>query len=43
MKFVFLALAGAANASEELFFQQELFNTELLSVGSGVCVNWNFD
>ena len=42
MKYILLALAGV-QAADELFFQPESFNTELLTLGNGVCVNWNFE
>ena len=45
MKFKTLALFGVASAADELNFMQgddSFDNTELLTIGSGACVNWSF-
>jgi len=47
MKLTTLALMGMASAAEELMFMKESGNiidddTELLSIGSGACINWSF-
>lgn len=43
MKLSSMALVSVASASQELMFMQDLSqpNTELLSIGSGACINWS--
>lgn len=45
MKFTTLAMIGLASAVEEIKFMQEPVledETELLTLGSGACINWSF-